>query len=162
MMWRLRLFLENVGWKRVALVAAAVAALVAAGTVFAVAMGGDDKEATPNTTTQEQATNLYYLRAIAPKVRVRGCAMYIRFIWRPDYHANQYIGAPALIMASGAEIEGTYRTRFTARGMSIDVGPVSIAGGYRVWSARVSSLDGDPPGNDTTVHAATPPDNKCA
>lgn len=162
MIWRLRLFLEKVRWKRVALGAAPVAGLVAAGVVFAVVWSGDDTKETSTTTAPVQAsTNLYYLRAVAPKTRVQGCSMFIRFTWKPDYNADQYIGAPALITASGSAIAGSYRRRFTPKGMSVEVGPVSIAGGYQVWSARVTSLDGDPPGNDTTIHAAPPRDNKC-
>lgn len=154
-MWRLRLFLEKFGWKRIALAGAVIAALAAAGAVAAVVLGGDSKAAS-TTATREERTNLFYLRAVAPRVQVRGCSMYIRFTWRPHYQADQYIGAPALLMASGAGIQGTYERRFTESGTSLDVGPVSLAGGYQVWSARVTSLDGDPPGNDTTIHAATP------
>jgi len=160
--WRLLLYLEKVRWKRVAIGAVPVAALVAAGVVFAVLRSGGDAKETSTTTAPAQAsTNLYYLRAVAPKVRVRGCSMYIRFTWKPHYHANQYIGAPALITASGSEIAGSYRSRFTAKGMSVDIGPVSLAGGYQVWSARVTSLDGDPPGNDTTIQAAPPRNTEC-
>ena len=45
--------------------------------------------------------------------------------------------------------------------MSLDVGPVTLGGGYRIWSAKVLSLEGDPPGNDTTIQAAPPPTTKC-
>lgn len=162
MIWRLILYLEKVRWKRVAIGAVPVAALIAAGVVFAVLRSGGDTKETSTTRAPEPppSTNLYYLRAVAPKTRVRGCSMHIRFTWKPDYNADQYIGAPALITASGSGIAGSYRSRFTEKGMSVEV-DVSLAGGYQVWSARVSSLDGDPPGNDTTIQAAPPRNTKC-
>lgn len=162
-MIRLRLFIERVGGKRIALVSAGVVGLIAAGAVFAVLRSGGDKKATASTqsTAQQPTSNLYYLRAISPAVRIKGCAMYIHFTWKPHYHADQYIDAQALITASGTGIAGTYRKRFTPHGVSLDVGPVSLAGGYQVWSAKVTSLDGDPPGNDTTIQAAPPVNNKC-
>jgi len=160
---RLQLFLERIGWKRVAVAAIGVVALIAAGTVFAVTRGGGGKGSTGSTrsTTPEVSTNLFYLRAVAPKVQASGCTMNIRFTWKPDYHAEQYIGASAVIVANGTDIQGAYRKRFTAKGVSLDVGPISFAGGYRIWSARVESLDGDPPGNDTTIQAAPPSSTKC-
>ncbi len=160
-MIRLRLFLERVGLKRILVVTLVVVALAAAGAVGAVVMLGGDKKASTTTTSQDSGTNLFYLRGTAPKVTVQGCVMYIRFTWRPDYHADQYIGAPARIMASGTEIEGPYQKTFTASGVSLDVGPITLGGGYRLWSARVSSLDGDPPGNDTTIQAGPPSTVKC-
>ena len=45
--------------------------------------------------------------------------------------------------------------------MSLDLGPVSLTGGYQFWSAKVTALDGDPPGNDTTITAGPPADTKC-
>jgi hypothetical protein len=162
-MWRLRFFLENLGWRSVAIGGAAVVvALVAAGVAFALMRGGDDTSATTTeTSAPEESTNLYYLRAVAPKTRVRGCSMFITFTWKPDYHAEQYIDAPALITASGTGIQGTYRMRFTESGMSIELGPVSLAGGYQLWSAKVTALDRDPPRNNTTITAGPPADNKC-
>jgi hypothetical protein len=161
-MWRLRFFLEKIGWRSVAIGAALVVALVAAGVAFALMQADDDTSATTTeTSAPEESTNLYYLRAVAPKTRVRGCSMYITFTWKPDYHADQYIGAPGLITASGTGIQGTYRKRFTEKGMSIELGPVSLAGGYQLWSAEVTALDRDPPGNDTTITAGPPADNKC-
>ena len=154
-MIRLRLFLERVGRKRVLAAVLVIAALVAAGAVFAVVQGGG-KAASTTAPPPEVNVNLFYLQAVAPKVRVQGCAMYIRFTWKPNYHAVQYIGAPALILVSGPRIAGTYRKTFKASGMSLDVGPVALGGGYKVWSAKVLSLDGDPPGNDTTISAAPP------
>ena len=161
-MWRLRLFFERIGWKPVAIGAAVLLALVTAGVAFAMLRGGDETSA-PATepTTPEPSTNLYYLRAVAPQTRIQGCSMWIRFIWRPDYHAEQYIDAPVLITASGTGIQGSYQRRFGENGVSIELGPVSLAGGYQVWSAKVTAIDRDPPGNDTTVQAAPPTDNKC-
>jgi hypothetical protein len=157
---RLRLFFERVGRKRLLAAALAVVALVAAGAVFAVMRGGG-KAASTTAPPPEVNVNLFYLQAVAPRVRVRGCAMYIRFTWKPNYHADQYIGAPALIMVAGTGIAGTYRKTFKASGVSLDVGPVTLGGGYRVWSAKVLSLDRDPPGNDTTAQAAPPTNTKC-
>jgi hypothetical protein len=158
---RLRLFLERVGLKWILVVNLVVAALVAAGVVGAVVLGGGGKKASTTASSNSDLGNLFYLQGTAPKVQVRGCLMYIRFTWKPDYHADQYIGAPALIMASGTGIEGPYRQTFKAAGVSLDVGPITLGGGYRVWSARVASLDGDPPGNDTTIQAGAPADVDC-
>jgi hypothetical protein len=160
---RLRLFLERIGWKRITAAVLAVAVLAAAGAVFAVTRGSGDKEsATPPTTTSAAAAAaVYYLRAVAPKQTVTGCSMMIRFTWKPDYAAAQYAGATAVIVVSGADVQGGYRRRFTRQGVSLDVGPVSLAGGYKTWSARVESIDGDPPGNETTVYAAPPQNSKC-
>ena len=160
-MWRLRFFLEKIGWRSVAIAGAAVVALVAAGVAFALMRGGDDTNATTTTSAPESSTNLFYLRGLAPKTTIRGCSMFIKFTWKPDYHAEQYIDAPALITASGTGIQGTYRRRFTENGMSIELGPVSLTGGYQLWSAEVTALDRDPPGNDTTITAGPPADNKC-
>jgi hypothetical protein len=168
MIWRLRLLveklrpkLERLGTKRVLAAALAFVALVAAGAIFAVVQGGGKKAASTTGASAPDYTNLFYLRAIAPKVTVQRCAMYIRFTWKPNYHANQYIGAPALIMASGTGINGTYRKTFKASGVSLDVGPIKLGGGYRLWSAKVLSLDSDPPGNDTTIQAGPPASAKC-
>lgn len=159
-MIRLRLFLERIGLKRVLAATLGVAALVAAGAVFAVMQGRGDTAA-PTTSSSDPGTNLFYLQATAPKVTVRGCTMSIRFTWKPNYHADQYIGAPALIMAAGTSIDGTYRKTFKRSGVSLDVGPIPFGGGYRTWSAKVLALDGDPPGNDTTIQAAPPATDKC-
>ena len=161
-MWRLRLFFERIGWKPVAIAAAVLVALVAAAIAFAVLRGGDETSAKDGeSVAPEESTNLYYLQAVAPETRVRGCSMWIRFTWKPDYHADQYIDAPALITASGTGIGGTYRRRFGEQGVSIELGPVTLASGYQVWSAKVTAIDRDPPGNDTTIQAAPPPDSKC-
>jgi hypothetical protein len=160
-MWRLRLLFERIGWKPIAIGAVVVGVLVAAGVAFAVVRGGDDPAAQTQSTARAERTNLFYLRAVAPETRVQGCSMAIRFIWKPDFHAVQYLGATAIITVSGTDVAGSYRKPFTRQGVSLDVGPVSLAGGYKVWSARVTALDGDPPGNDTTVQTAPPPDSKC-
>jgi hypothetical protein len=161
--WRLRLLVESLGRKRVLVAAIGmVVALVAAGAVFAVVQGrGGKKDASTTSSSAADYTNIFYLRAIAPKVTVQGCAMYIRFTWKPNYHADQYIGAPALIMAAGTGIDGTHRKTFKASGVSFAVGPITLGGGYRIWSAKVLSLDGDPPRNDTTIQAAPPASAKC-
>ena len=164
-MWRIRLWLEKVGWKPILIGAAiVVAVLVAASAAFALLSGGGDESSSAGTTTSAQTTrtNLYYLRAVAPVVKPHGCTMMIRFIWKPAYHSIQYLGADALITVSGTDISGSYRKKYTRRGVSLDVGPVSLNGGYKVWSARVTAMDGDPPGNDTTVQTATPTGTKCA
>ena len=160
-MIRLRLLLERIGPKRVLAGALVLVALLAAGIVAAVVFGGGGKKATPTTAASTPDINLFYLRALAPKVRVQGCTMFVRFTWKPNYHADQYIDAPALIQASGTGIEGTYRKTFKASGVSLDVGPIALGGGYKVWSAKVLSLDRDPPGNDTTIQTATPSTAKC-
>ena len=162
-MWRIRVWLEKVGWKPVAIGAAiVVAVIVAAIAAYALLSGGDESSSAGTTTTPTTRTNLYYLRAVAPVVKPHGCTMMIRFIWKPDYHAIQYLGAPAVITVSGTDVGGSYRKTFTRKGLALDVGPVSLSGGYKVWSARVTAMDGDPPGNDTTVQTATPTGTKCA
>jgi hypothetical protein len=158
---RLRLYLERIGLRRVLVAATVLVALVAAGIVAAVVFGGGGKKAAPTTAATPDYTNLFYLQGLAPKIRVQGCTMFVRFIWKPNYHADQYIDAPALIQASGTGIEGTYRKTFKASGVSLDVGPIALGGGYKVWSAKVLSLDRDPPGNDTTIQTATPTTAKC-
>ena len=161
-MWRIRIWLEKVGWKPVALGAAiVVAVIVAAIAAYALLSGGDESSSAGTTTAPTTRTNLYYLRAVAPVVKPHGCTMMIRFIWKPDYHAIQYLGAPAVITVSGTDVGGSYRKTFTRKGLALDVGPVSLSGGYKVWSARVTAMDGDPPGNDTTVQTATPTGSKC-
>ncbi len=161
-MWRFRLFLERVGWKPFAIGAGIVVLVaVAAGAAFAL-LGGSDESSTPTTAAvPQERTNLYYLRAVAPETHVTGCSMRIRFIWKPDYHAVQYLGADAIITVSGTDIAGSYRQRFTRKGLALDVGPVDLGGGYKVWSAKVTAMDGDPPGNDTTVQTAPPADSNC-
>jgi hypothetical protein len=159
-MWRLRLFLEKNGWRWLVVAGAVLAALVAASVVFALVGGGDEK-ATTTTTTQRQSTTLFYLRAVAPKVRVQGCTMYIRFTWKPDYNADKYFGTRAVITASGTGIGGSYTKEFVGKPMNLDVGPIPLGRAYQIWTAKVTSLDGDPPGNDTTISAAPPASAKC-
>jgi hypothetical protein len=162
-MWRIRLWLEKVGWKPIALGAAAVVVVVVAAVAAFAILGGGDESSTPSVSTaRQERTNLFYLRAIAPEVEPHGCSMRIRFIWKPDYHAIQYLGATAIITVSGTDVAGSYKKKFTRKGLALDVGPVSLSGGYKLWSAKVTAMDGDPPGNDTTVSTATPPGTKCA
>jgi hypothetical protein len=161
-MWRIRLLFERVGWKPFAIGAGIVVLVaVAAGAAFAF-LGGSDESSTPTATAvAQERTNLYYLRAVAPETHVTGCSMRIRFIWKPDYHAVQYLRADAIITVSGTDIAGSYRQKFTRKGLALDVGPVDLRGGYKVWSAKVTAMDGDPPGNDTTVQTAPPTDSNC-
>lgn len=161
MIIRLRFFLERVGWKRLAAVVLGVAALAAAGAVFALTRGGDEPSTATTTRSTTPFAPTFQLQAVKPKTTVTGCSMRIRFTWKPYYQAEQYAGSTAVIVVTGTDVAGGYRERFTAKGVSVDVGPVSIAGGYRTWSARVETLDGDPPANDTTVYAAPPPTAKC-
>jgi hypothetical protein len=161
-MWRIRLFLERVGWKPFAIGAGVVALVaVAAGGAFAFLGGGGESSNPTTTTVAQERTNLYYLRAVSPETRVTGCSMRIRFIWKPDYHAVQYLGADAIITVSGTDVAGSYRQKFTRKGLALDVGPVDLRGGYKVWSAKVTAMDGDPPGNDTTVQTAPPTNSNC-
>jgi hypothetical protein len=161
--WRIRLFLERVGWKPIAIGAAIVVVVFAvAGAAFALLSRGDESSSPSTTTTPTTRTNLYYLRAVAPVVRANGCTMMIHFVWKPDYHAIQYLGAKAIITVSGTDVGGSYHKTFTRKGLALDVGPVSLSGGYKLWSAKVAAMDGDPPGNDTTVQTATPTGTKCA
>jgi hypothetical protein len=164
-MWRLRLFYERVGWTPFAIGAAIVVLVaIAAGGAILLFGGGGDKSSAPaaTTTPSRDRVNLYYLRAVAPKTQVQNCSMRIRFIWKPDYHAIQYLGATAIITVTGTDIAGSYRQKFTRKGLALDVGPVNLRGGYKVWSAKVTAMDGDPPGNDTTVQTAPPPNSNCA
>ena len=162
-MWRLRLFFERVDWKPFAIGAGIVVLVaVAAGGAFALLGGGGDKASAPTTTAVQERTNVYYLRAMAPETDVQGCSMRIRFIWRPDYHAIQYLGTTAIITVSGTDIAGVYRQKFTRRGLALNLGPVDLTGGYKIWSAKVTAMDGDPPGNDTTAQTAPPPNSNCS
>jgi len=160
-MWRLRIFFERVGWKPFAIGAGIVVLVaVAAGAAIAL-LGRGDESSAPTTTAVQERTNVYYLRAVAPETHVQGCSMRIRFMWKPDYHAIQYLGANAIITVSGTDIAGSYRQKFTRKGLALDVGPVDLRGGYKVWSAKVTAMDGDPPGNDTTVQTAPPTNSNC-
>ena len=88
--------------------------------------------------------------------------MRIRFTWKPDYHAIQYLGATR----DHHRLRNGHRRvpigqKFTRKGLALDVGPVDLRGGYKVWSAKVTAMDGDPPGNDTTVQTAPPTNSNC-
>ena len=155
-MWRFR-FLP---WRWILIGAAAILLLVGAGVAFAVIRGGNDKKA-QSTAAPEPSINLFYLRAVKPETQVTRCTMKIRFAWKPDYHADQYIGSKALIVVTGTGISGTYSRPFTRKGVALDAGTVSLGGGYQLWSAKVATVDGDPPGNDTTVQTAPPTSTKC-
>jgi hypothetical protein len=159
-MWRIRLFLERVDWKPFA-IGAGIVVLIAAAAGAAFAFLGRSDESSTTTTVAQERTNLYYLRAVSPETQVTGCSMRIRFIWKPDYHAVQYLGADAIITVSGTDVAGSYRQKFTRKGLALDVGPVDLRGGYKVWSAKVTAMDGDPPGNDTTVQTAPPTNSNC-
>jgi hypothetical protein len=159
-MWRIRLLLERVGWKPFA-IGAGIVVLIAAAAGAAFAFLGRSDESSTTTTVAQERTNLYYLRAVSPETQVTGCSMRIRFIWKPDYHAVQYLGADAIITVSGTDVAGSYRQKFTRKGLALDVGPVDLRGGYKVWSAKVTAMDGDPPGNDTTVQTAPPTNSNC-
>jgi hypothetical protein len=155
-MWRLRLL----PWRWILIVGAALLLVVGAGVAFAVIRGGNDKKA-ESTAIPEPSTNIFYLRAVRPQTQVSGCTMTIRFAWKPDYQAEQYAGSKALIVVTGTGIAGSYTRPFTKDGVALDAGTVSLAGGYTLWSAKVATVDGDPPGNDTTVQTAPPTSTKC-
>lgn len=158
----LLLFIERVGWKQLVFSLALGAVLVGGGAVYVLTRGaGAKRAATTAATSTDSGTYVYYLRALAPKVEVHGCNMRIRFTWKPDYHADQYVGSKALITFTGAGLDGTTQMRLTSKGLTVDAGPVSVAGGYKVWAAKVTSVDGDPPANDTTIQAAPPTSTKC-
>ena len=156
-MWRLS-FLP---WRKIGLGAAVVALLAAAGVVFAVTRGGGGKTAATKSTRTTAVTASFYVRALAAKTRVKGCTMRITFRWRPYYRTEAYIGTTAVIQVTGSGIDGTYRETFTRRGITFRPPPVSIRGGYQIWAARIMTLGGDAPGNDTTVQSAPPRSAKC-
>ncbi|HYZ20031.1 MAG TPA: hypothetical protein VE615_10845 [Gaiellaceae bacterium] len=154
MIWRLRLLL--MGKRRHILIGAAVVvALLAAAAGAAFALTRDDGDSTAET-TQPQRSVTFYLQALAPKTTVNGCTMRITYTWRPHFQANRYIGETGVIQVTGPQITGTYRKRFTARGLTFEPSPVSLAGGYAIWAATVVSVGGDAPGNPTTIQAGPP------
>ena len=155
-MWRLR-FLPR---RWILFAGAAIVLVVGAGVAFAVIHGVNGKKAV-STAAPQPSVNLFYLRAMRPQTVVHGCSMTIKFAWKPDYHANQYIGSKALIVVTGTGIAGTFSRPFSRKGVTLDAGTVSLAGGYQLWTAKVATLDGDPPGNDTTVSTAPPTSTKC-
>jgi hypothetical protein len=160
--WRLRLLLEGKSRRILAVAAGLVVVLAAAvGAAFALA-GGGDEEASSETATQTQPRRVtFYLRALAPETSVRGCTMRIRYTWKPHFQANRYQGETAVIQVNGPAIAGSYRRRFTAQGLTFEPSPVSVAGGYTIWSAHVASIGGDAPANNTTIQAAPPQTVDC-
>jgi hypothetical protein len=160
--WRLRLLFEGKG-RRILLVAAGLVVVLAAagGAAFALT-GGDDGKENSETATQTQPRRVtFYLRALAPETSVNGCTMRIRYTWKPHFQAIRYLGEPAVIQANGPGITGTYRKPFSRQGLTLETAPVSLAGGYVIWSAHVASIGGDAPANNTTIQAAPPRSVDC-
>ena len=163
-MWRLRMLLMGRGRWILGALAGLLAAAAAAVVVSLVFFGGGSgkKGATDTAAQTPQPTVVnFYLRALAPTTEASGCTMKITFTWKPDYQARLYVGQPAEIQVIGTGIAGRYRRRFSKTGVTLGPLAVSLAGGYQLWSARVLSLGGDAPGNDTTVQAAPPTSSKC-
>ena len=160
-MWRIRMFFERSAGSRSRSALGSSLSSPSPPALRSHSWAEATTSSAPTTTAVQERTNLYYLRAVAPETHVQGCSMRIRFIWKPDYHAIQYLGANAIITVSGTDISGSYRQKFTRKGLALDVGPVDLRGGYKVWSAKVTAMDGDPPGNDTTVQTAPPTNSNC-
>lgn len=160
MIWRLRLMLMGKR-RRILIGVAIVAALLAAAAGAAYALTRDNGSSTGETTRTQQRSVTFYLQALAPKTTVNGCTMRITYTWLPHFQANRYIGETAVIRVTGPQITGTYRKRFTARGLTFEPSPVSLAGGYAIWAATVVSIGGDAPGNATTIQAAPPQAVNC-
>jgi hypothetical protein len=159
--WRLRLLLEGKR-RRVLIVAAGLMIALAAAGGVAFALTRDDEEESSETATQTQPRRVtFYLRALAPETSVSGCTMRIRYTWKPHFQANRYEGETAVIQVNGPGIAGSYRKRFTAQGLTFEPSPVSLAGGYVIWSAHVASIGGDAPANNTTIQAAPPQTVDC-
>jgi hypothetical protein len=166
MIWRLRLFVERVGRRRLLLVigAAVLVAVVAAGVVLAFTRGGEPSGSAGTTATNVLTgitADVFYVRGTVAKTTANGCAATIHYAWKPDYNANLYIGGKAKILVSGPEVGGVYSRPFTKKGITLDVGPVRRSSQYVIWSAKILSVKGDTPGNDTTIQSAPAPDNKC-
>jgi hypothetical protein len=166
MMWRLQLFFQRVGRRRLLVIAAAaiLVALVAAGAVVALTRGGEPSGSAGTTATNALpgiTADVFYVRGTAAKATANGCSATIHYAWKPDYNANLYIGGKAKILVSGPEVGGVYSRPFTKKGITLDVGPVHRSGQYVIWSAKILSVKGDTPGNDTTIQSAPTPDNKC-
>jgi hypothetical protein len=160
MMWRLRL-MGRVWW--LVILGCAVALLALAGGVYALTRDGGGGKAAPETTspvTQPPSADVFYIRALAAETHARGCKMTIRFTWKPHYHALRYAGDVAVIAVTGPGISGTYRRPFSRQGVTLER-TVSLAGGYKIWSARFVSVGGDQPGNETTIQAAPPQSTQC-
>jgi hypothetical protein len=148
--------------RRILIGALVVAVLLAAAAGVALALTRDDGGSNGETTSQtERRSVTFFLQALPPKTTVSGCAMRITYTWRPHFQANRYIGETAVIQVTGPGISGTYRKPFSARGLTFEPSPVSLAGGYAVWSATVLSIGGDAPGNRTTIQAAPPRGANC-
>jgi hypothetical protein len=159
--WRLRLLLEGKG-RRILAVAAGLLVVLAAAGAAAFALTRDDQEQSSETATQTQPRRVtFYLRALAPETSVSGCTMRIRYTWKPHFQANRYQGETAVIQVNGPGIAGSYSKRFTAQGLTFEPSPVSLAGGYTIWSAHVASIGGDAPANNTTIQAAPPQTVDC-
>jgi hypothetical protein len=156
--WRLRLLLEGKG-RRVLMVIAGLAVVLAAagGIAFALTRGDDGDKGSEEAATQTQPRRVtFYLRALAPETSVSGCTMRIRYMWKPHFQAIRYLGETAVIQVNGPGITGSYRKPLSRQGLTLETSPVSLAGGYTIWSAHVASIGGDAPGNNTTIQAAPP------
>jgi hypothetical protein len=155
--WRLRLLL--MGKRRrimIGLGGLAVLLGLAGGVGFALTRD-DDGGQSSETATQTQARSVtFYLRALAPQTSVSGCTMRIRYTWKPHFQAIRYLGETAVIQVNGPGITGTYRKPLSRQGLTLETSPVSLAGGYTIWSAHVASIGGDAPANNTTIQAAPP------
>jgi hypothetical protein len=149
--------------RRVLAVAAVLAVVLAAagGAAFALTRGDDGEESSETATQTQPRRVTFYLRALAPETSVNGCTMRIRYTWKPHFQANRYEGETAVIQVNGPGIAGSYRKRFTALGLTFEPSPVSLAGGYVIWSAHVASIGGDAPANNTTIQAAPPQTVDC-
>ena len=112
-----------------------LAALVAAGAVFAVVHDGGKKAASSTSASGSDYVNVFYLQR-SRRVRVQNRALYIRFIWKPNHNADQYIVPLALIMAfCDSDCGHVPQDVQGLPGVSSDVGLVALHGGYQVWSA---------------------------
>jgi hypothetical protein len=161
LVFRLRTMGRKARFVAGAIVAVAVLALAVAVHAATRNGGGNEAREPTNTGTSALGADVYYLRALAAKTRVSGCTMQIRYAWKPHYQALAYVGTTALIEVTGPAVGGTYRRPFSRQGATLELPAVSLGGGYQVWSARVLSVGGDPPGNDTTIHAAPPTSTRC-
>jgi hypothetical protein len=137
---------------------------IAGGAAYALTRdddGGGAATLAEETFTTEGSGPVYYLQALAAKVRPTGCTAVIRFTWKPHYNADDHFGETAVVRVTGPGIEGTYRVPFTRAGAQLETPPVTLAGGYVLWTAKVVSIGGDPPDNETLVRAGNPASNRC-
>lgn len=139
-----------------------------AGLVYVVTKDGSGAAEPAGSRTEQETTSptrtgsdIYYLEALAADARPTGCAMKIRFTWKPHYRADRHFGDVAVIRVAGPEIAGTYRRPFGKKGVMLELGPVTLINEYTIWSAEVVSIGGDPPDNETTVQAANPASERC-